>query len=92
MLCNHTTIFYFFLHYHLSAADNMAKRPNADSDTDSPYKKRQRITKKVIGKYAPTEINSLQDLQGILTFTQDTVSGQFRQGMTTYPTFTTCSY
>ena len=70
----------------------MAKRPSADPDTDSPYKKRQRITKQVIGKYPPIEIKSLQDLQGILLFTQDTVAGQYRQSMTSYPTFTTYSY
>lgn len=69
----------------------MAKRPNVDPDNDSPYMKRQRITKQTNGKYTPTDINSSQDLQGILTFTQDTVAGQYRQSMTSYPTFTTYS-
>lgn len=62
----------------------MVKRSNANLEADDPYKKRQKLTEKQAVKSVVINIQSLQDLQALLAFKQDTGAEQFRQSMGSY--------
>lgn len=63
----------------------MVKRSNTDLDTDSPYRKRQKLTEAQAVKAVATDIQSLQDLQACLAFKQETGAEQFRQSIGVQP-------
>ena len=62
----------------------MIKRSNDTLDTDSPYRKRQKLTENQVVKPVAINVQSSQDLKTHLAFIEETTAEQLRQSLVAY--------